>query len=176
MLLLAVLSTALAPSSGGAPAQRDPVVGGAVMSASRPLLENAAAAANLSTLTSTVKTAGLTDTLNGPGPFTVFEPTNEAFAKLPYGTLDRLEKDALARILTYHVVPGKLSSRDLVRMIRRTNGKAVLKTLQGEEITATMMGERVVLTDAKGGMALITTPDVYQSNGVAHIVDTVLLP
>lgn len=123
---------------------------------------------------------GLVDTLNSPGPFTVFAPTNDAFAKLPAGTIDTLvkpeNKENLDKILTYHVVPGKVSSKQLVAMIKEGGGKTELKTVQGETLTATLSGGNVVLTDAKGGMATVTTADVFQSNGVIHVIDNVLMP
>jgi uncharacterized surface protein with fasciclin (FAS1) repeats len=127
-----------------------------------------------------VKAAGLVDTLEGPGPFTVFAPTNEAFAKLPAGTVDTLlkpeNKDQLVKILTYHVVAGKVSSKELVKLIKSGGGKAMLKTVAGGTLTASLQGSKVVLTDEKGGTATVTIADVYQSNGIIHVVDAVLLP
>uniref|UniRef100_UPI0037BE55B7 fasciclin domain-containing protein n=1 Tax=Granulicella arctica TaxID=940613 RepID=UPI0037BE55B7 len=150
------------------------------MYSNKTVVENASTAPNLTTLVAAVKAAGLVETLSGPGPFTVFAPTNDAFAKLPAGTVDTLvkpeSKDTLTKILTYHVVAGKISSKQLMKMIKKGGGKATLKTVQGEDLTATMSGSSIMLTDAKGGMSTITTADVFQSNGVAHIIDTVLMP
>ena len=127
-----------------------------------------------------VKAAGLVETLKGAGPFTVFAPTNAAFDKLPKGTVETLlkpeNKGKLTKILTYHVVPGKLDAAELAKQIGAGNGKATLKTAQGETLTATMEGSTIVITDAKGGKARVTIGDVYQSNGVIHVIDTVLMP
>lgn len=161
-------------------AQKDPDVGGAAMYPARNIVENAVNSQDHTTLVAAVKAAGLVDTLEGPGPFTVFAPTNEAFAKLPAGTVDTLlkpeDKDQLARILTYHVVAGNVSSKELVRMIKKGGGKAELKTVSGGTLTASLDMGKVVLTDEKGGTATITIADVYQSNGVIHVIDSVLLP
>ncbi len=158
----------------------DPMVGGAAMYASKTIAVNASAAPNLTTLVAAVKAAGLVDTLNGAGPFTVFAPTNEAFAKLPAGTVDTLtqpdNKAQLTTILTYHVVAGTYDSKRLVREIKKNGGSLQLKTVQGEPLTLTLDGGMVKVTDAKGGSAIVTTPDVYQSNGVVHVVDAVLMP
>ncbi len=158
----------------------DPMVGGAAMYPNKTIVENASAAPNLSTLVAAVKAAGLVETLSGTGPFTVFAPTNDAFNKLPAGTVDTLVKpeshDTLVKILTYHVVPGKVSSKELVKMIKKGKGKATLTTVQGEPLTASLSGSSVILTDAKGGTSTVTTADVYQSNGVVHVIDTVLMP
>jgi uncharacterized surface protein with fasciclin (FAS1) repeats len=127
-----------------------------------------------------VKAAGLVDTLESPGPFTVFAPTNEAFAKLPAGTVDTLLKpenlDTLKKVLTYHVVSGRISTMDLKKMIHEGGGKATLTTVEGETLTVSMKGGKYMLTDEKGGMAEITIPNVYQSNGVIQVIDTVLMP
>jgi uncharacterized surface protein with fasciclin (FAS1) repeats len=127
-----------------------------------------------------VKAAGLVDTLNSAGPFTVFAPTDDAFAKLPAGTVDNLvkpeNKDTLTKILTYHVVSGRLSSKDLMKMIKAGNGKAELTTVEGEKLWVMMSGMNIVLTDQKGGTATVTTADVYQKNGVIHVIDAVLMP
>jgi uncharacterized surface protein with fasciclin (FAS1) repeats len=132
------------------------------------------------TLVAAVKAAGLVDTLSSPGPFTVFAPTNAAFAKLPAGTVDTLlkpeNKGTLTAVLTYHVVAGRVTSTDLVKKIKAGKGKAVLTTVQGEPLTASLMGRNVILTDAKGGKSKVTIADVMQSNGVIHVVDTVLMP
>lgn len=120
------------------------------------------------------------DTLKGPGPFTVFAPTNEAFAKLPAGAVENLlrpeNKDALTRVLTYHVVAGRLSASDLKKQIRAGNGQATLKTVSGGTLVAMMQGKSIVLKDEKGDVSTVTIPNVFQSNGVIHVVDTVVLP
>jgi uncharacterized surface protein with fasciclin (FAS1) repeats len=178
--LAALAIAALAIPSLTAHAQKDPMVGGAAMYPNKTIVENAINSPIHKTLVAAVKAAGLVDTLNGPGPFTVFAPTDEAFNKLPAGTVDTLvkpeNKDTLVKILTYHVVPGKVSSKDLMKMIKKGGGKATLKTVQGEDLTASMSGGNIMLTDAKGGMATVTTADVFQSNGVIHVIDTVLMP
>ena len=161
-------------------AQKDPNVGGAPMYATKNIVENAVNSQDHTTLVAAVKAAGLVDTLEGPGPFTVFAPTNEAFAKLPAGTVDTLlkpeNKDALVKVLTYHVVAGKITAKDLKKQIKAGGGKAVLKTVQGGSLTATLQGGKIVLTDEKGGTSTVTIADVFQSNGVIHVVDSVLLP
>jgi uncharacterized surface protein with fasciclin (FAS1) repeats len=179
--LLAALAVAtLAISSFTARAQQDPTVGGAEMYPTKTIVENAVNSPINKTLVAAVKAGGLVDTLNSPGPFTVFAPTDDAFAKLPAGTVDTLvmpeNKQTLDKILTYHVVAGKISSKQLAAMIKKGGGKAMFKTVQGEDLTVTMSGGKIMLTDAKGGMATITTADVFQSNGVIHIIDTVLMP
>ena len=149
------------------------MVGGAAMFPSKNIIENAVNSKDHTTLVAAVKAAGLVDTLEGKGPFTVFAPTNEAFKKLPAGTVDNLlkpdQKPTLTKILTYHVVPGKLEAADL------TDGKK-LKTVEGEELTVKASGGKVMLVDAKGGTSTVTIPNVNQSNGVIHVVDTVLMP
>ena len=124
--------------------------------------------------------ADLVDTRSGPGPLTVCAPTNDAFSKLPAGTVDTLtqpdNKAKLQDILKYHVVAGKIDSKQLVKEIKHGHGTAKLKTVQGEDLTFTLVGSNVQITDAKGGTAMVTTADVYQSNGVAHVIDTVLMP
>jgi uncharacterized surface protein with fasciclin (FAS1) repeats len=179
-LLAALAVAALAITSLSAHAQKDPDVGGAAMYANKTIVENAVNSPIHKTLVAAVKAAGLVDTLNSPGPFTVFAPTDDAFAKLPAGTVETLvkpeNKDTLVKILTYHVVPGRITSKELMRMIRKGGGKATLKTVQGEDLTATTSGGKVMLTDAKGGTATVTTADVFQSNGVIHVIDTVLMP
>ena len=161
-------------------AQKDPDVGGAPMYATKNIVENAVNSQDHTTLVAAVKAAGLVDTLEGPGPFTVFAPTNEAFAKLPAGTVDTLlkpeNKYALVKVLTYHVVAGKITAKDLKKQIKAGGGKAVLKTVQGGSLTATLQGGKIVLTDEKGGTSTVTIADVFQSNGVIHVVDSVLLP
>lgn len=171
---------ALAITSLSAHAQKDPDVGGATMYPTKTIVENAANSPIHKTLVAAVKAAGLVDTLNSPGPFTVFAPTDDAFSKLPPGTVETLikpeNKDTLVKILTYHVVAGKVSAKELEKMIKKGGGKATLKTVQGEDLIATTSGGKIMLTDAKGGMATVTTADVFQSNGVIHVIDTVLMP
>jgi len=156
------------------------MVGGAAMLPTRNVIENAVNSKDHTTLVAAVKAAGLVETLSGAGPFTVFAPTNAAFAKLPAGTVDTLvkpeNKGTLTTILTYHVVAGKMSAKEVVAAIKAGGGKAELTTVQGGKLTASMMGKRVTLTDAKGGMSHVTIADVNQSNGVIHVVDTVLMP
>jgi uncharacterized surface protein with fasciclin (FAS1) repeats len=179
-LLTTLAGATLAIASLTASAQKNPDVGGAAMYASKTIVENAVNSPIHTTLVAAVKAGGLVDTLNSPGPFTVFAPTNDAFAKLPAGTVDTLvkpeNKDTLDKVLTYHVVAGKISSKQLAGMIRKGSGKAELKTVQGETLAASMSGKNIVLTDAKGGMSTITTADVFQSNGVIHVIDAVLMP
>lgn len=149
------------------------MVGGAAMFPSRNIIQNAVNSKDHTTLVAAVKAAGLVSTLEGKGPFTVFAPTNSAFGKLPAGTVDNLvkpeNKPALTRILTYHVVPGRLEASSL------SDGKK-LKTVEGEELTVKRSGDKVMIIDAKGDFAAITIPNVNQSNGVIHVVDTVLMP
>lgn len=160
--------------------QHDPMVGGAPMFPNKNIVENAVNSSDHTTLVAAVKAAGLVDTLESAGPFTVFAPTNEAFAKLPAGTVDTLlkpeNKDMLTKVLTYHVVLGRLSAADIQKMIKAGNGKAELKTVSGGTLWAMSDGGRIMLKDEKGGTAAITIPNVYQSNGVIQVVDSVLLP
>ena len=155
-------------------------VGGAQMYPSKTIVQNAMNSKDHTTLVAAVKAAGQVDTLQGPGPFTVFAPTNMAFDALPAGTVPTLlkpeNKATLAKVLTYHVVPGRLDASALASRIRAGGGKAMLRTVEGEPLVASMQGSDIVVTDAKGGAARVTTSDVYQSNGVIHVVDRVLLP
>ena len=155
-------------------------VGGAAMYPTKTIVENAMQSPIHTTLVAAVKAAGLVDTLSGSGPFTVFAPTDAAFAKLPAGTVDTLvmpqNKAQLTSILTYHVVPGRVTAADLMGMIQAGGGRATITTVQGGTLTATMMGDQVMLTDAKGNTSHVTQADVMQSNGVIHVVDTVLMP
>ena len=157
-----------------------PMVGGAPMDPAKTIVENASAASNLTTLVAAVKAAGLVETLSGEGPFTVFAPTNEAFEKLPAGTVETLlkpeNKDQLVKILTYHVVPAKATSEAAMQMIKDDGGKHDAKTVEGENITLAMDGDKLTVTDAKGGVATVTQADVLQSNGVVHVIDTILMP
>jgi uncharacterized surface protein with fasciclin (FAS1) repeats len=177
--LIAILALSLTGASFAA-AQQDPMVGGAAMYASKNIIDNAVNSADHTTLVAAVKAAGLLDTLKGPGPFTVFAPTNEAFAKLPEGTVDMLlkpeNKEMLTKVLTYHVVSGRLNTADIEKQIKDGGGKAELKTVGGGMLTAMKHGGKIVLRDEKGGMSTITIPNVYQSNGVIQVVDTVLMP
>jgi uncharacterized surface protein with fasciclin (FAS1) repeats len=161
-------------------AEQDPMVGGAAMYPTKNIVENALNSADHTTLVAAVKAAGLVDTLEGPGPFTVFAPTNEAFAKLPAGTVDTLlkpeNKEMLTKVLTYHVVAGRVSAEDLKQMIKAGHGKAELKTVSGGTLWAMEHGGKITLQDEKGGTSAVTIADVYQSNGVIHVVDSVLLP
>jgi uncharacterized surface protein with fasciclin (FAS1) repeats len=166
--------------SSGMDAGRTVMVGGAPMYPSKDIVDNAVNSKDHTTLVAAVKAAGLVDTLKGPGPFTVFAPTNAAFDALPPGTVDSLlqpaAKPMLTKVLTYHVVPGRVDAAALGRQIMAGNGRATLSTVGGGTLVATMRGPDIVLTDAKGGMARVTIADVYQSNGVIHVVDKVLLP
>ncbi|HUZ58322.1 MAG TPA: fasciclin domain-containing protein [Hanamia sp.] len=156
------------------------MVGGAAMYPTKNIVENAVNSKDHTTLVAAVKAAGLVPTLESPGPFTVFSPTNEAFDALPAGTVSNLlkpeNKEKLISILTYHVVPGKLSSMDLMRMVKANHGKATLKTVEGEDLYITMKGHHLMVTDEKGHTAKITIADVNQSNGVIHVINKVLLP
>jgi len=156
----------------------NPMVGGAAMSSQKTIVANAANSKDHTTLVSLVKKADLVATLSGPGPFTVFAPTNEAFAKIPQATLTAVgdDKAMLTKVLTYHVVAGMLDSAAIAAKIKDGGGKAMLTTVQGESLTAMMNGNKLVLTDAHGGQSTVTIADVYQSNGVIHVVDTVLMP
>jgi uncharacterized surface protein with fasciclin (FAS1) repeats len=179
-LRVLTLSAALAAGAASVAYAADPMVGGAPMSPSKTVVENASTAPNLTTLVAAVKAAGLVETLSGPGPFTVFAPTNAAFAKLPAGTVDKLVqpdmKPTLTKILTYHVVAGKLDSAAIAKAIKDGGGMARLKTVEGGMLMAKMDGDKLVVVDEKGGQAIVETADVYQSNGVAHVIDTVLMP
>ena len=174
--LMAAAFAALTPAM----ALANPMVGGAAMYPTKNIVENAVNSKDHTTLVAAVKAAGLVDTLSGPGPFTVFAPTDEAFAKLPAGTVETLvkpeNKDTLTKILTYHVVSGTMTSKDVAKAIKAGKGSATLTTVQGEPLTATMKMGKLVLTDAKGGTSTVTIKDVMQSNGVIHVVDTVLMP
>jgi uncharacterized surface protein with fasciclin (FAS1) repeats len=173
----AVLSAAMAPIAF---AETTVEVGGAPMYPSKNIVENAVNSKDHTTLVAAVKAAGLVDTLVSPGPFTVFAPVNNAFGKLPAGTVEALlkpeAKDKLVAVLTYHVVPGRYSAEDLMSEVKKGNGKASLKTAQGETLTITQEGRKLEAIDSKGNKSVITIADVFQKNGVIHVVDTVLLP
>lgn len=156
------------------------MVGGAPMYPNKTIVENASTAKDLTTLVAAVKAAGLVETLSGPGPFTVFAPTNAAFAKLPKGTVETLvkpeNKKTLTAILTYHVLPGHVSAADIVAAVKKGGGKAEFKTVNGESLTFMVKGKNVWIMDAKGGKSKVTIPNVEQSNGVVHVINSVLLP
>lgn len=174
VLMLLITGAAFAQS------EKTTMVGGAAMYPSKNIVENAVNSKDHTTLVAAVKAAGLVETLQSAGPFTVFAPTNQAFNKLPAGTVETLlkpeNKDKLATVLAYHVVPGKISSADLMGMIKNNGGTFKAKTVQGGELTFMMKGSNIIITDEKGGMSKVTIKDVNQSNGVIHVVDTVLLP
>ena len=155
-------------------------VGGAPMFPSKNIVENAVNSKDHTTLVAAVKAAGLVDTLMTPGPFTVFAPVNKAFEKLPAGTVETLlkpeNKATLTAVLTYHVVPGRISAEDLKAMVKAGGGKATLTTVQGGTLTVMEAGRKIEIIDSKGDKSIVTTPNVFQSNGVIHVVDTVLLP
>ncbi|RCW70213.1 fasciclin domain-containing protein [Pseudorhodoferax soli] len=177
---LASIALATVLSVGAVNAFAQVTVGGAPMLPTKDIIDNAVNSKDHTTLVAAVKAAGLVDTLKGPGPFTVFAPTNAAFAALPAGTVDTLlkpeNKGMLTGILTYHVVPGKVDAKSLVKMIEDGKGSASLKTVAGGTLTAKASGGKVMVTDEKGGTATVTIADVMQSNGVIHVVDKVLLP
>jgi len=179
LMLLIVVASLTATGSAFAQNQ-NPMVGGAAMFRTKDIVDNAVNSADHTTLVAAVKAAGLVDTLKGAGPFTVFAPTNAAFEKLPSGTVDMLIKPenqtTLTRILTYHVVTGQMDSNTIMNAIRKGKGKARLKTVSGGTLTVWMSGNHLVLQDEKGGKSMVTIADVRQSNGVIHVVDTVLMP
>jgi len=177
-VLMGVIAIAVTSAVAG---MKNPVVGGQEMYPTKNIVENAVNSADHTTLVAAVKAAGLVETLEGPGPFTVFAPTNEAFAKLPAGTVDTLlkpeNKATLTKVLTYHVVSGRLSASDLKKQIKAGNGKAELTTVEGGKLWASVQdGNHIVLKDEKGGTALVTIPNVFQSNGVIHVIDSVVMP
>ncbi|UFH34767.1 fasciclin domain-containing protein [Flavobacterium acetivorans] len=177
-----VLSVALFALVFGATsfAQKTVMVGGAAMYPSKNIIENAVNSKDHTTLVAAVQAAGLVETLQGKGPFTVFAPTNAAFEKLPMGTVETLLKPenlkTLQNILTYHVVAGKMNAGDVAKAIKAGNGKAMLTTVSGGTLTAWMKGKTLYITDENGSMAAVAIADVNQSNGVIHVIDTVLLP
>nr|WP_314836199.1 fasciclin domain-containing protein [uncultured Flavobacterium sp.] len=176
-LSIALFTVALGTTSF---AQKTVMVGGAAMYPTKNIVENAVNSKDHTTLVAAVKAAGLVETLQSAGPFTVFAPTNAAFDKLPMGTIETLLKPknlkALQTILTYHVVAGKMNGMDVAKAIKAGNGKAMLKTVSGETLTAWMQGKDLYITDESGNKAKVTIADVNQSNGVIHVIDTVLLP
>ena len=174
-LMAAALAIAAVPASA-----KNPMVGGAAMYPTKNIVANAVNSKDHTTLVAAVKAAGLVDTLSGKGPFTVFAPTNAAFARLPAGTVETLvkpeNKGTLTNILTYHVVPGRITASQIASMAARNKGVARLKTVQGETLSFSKSGSGWKVTDAKGGSARITIANVMQSNGVIHVVDRVLMP
>ena len=182
-ILLSLCATAVLSACGGMATMSDSktvMVGGAAMFPSKDIIDNAVNSKDHTTLVAAVKAAGLVDTLKSPGPFTVFAPVNAAFDALPAGTVATLlkpeNKAMLTKVLTYHVVPGRLSAADLSRQISSGNGRAILKTASGGTLVASMSGSNVIITDDGGGAATVTIADVFQSNGVIHVVNKVLLP
>jgi uncharacterized surface protein with fasciclin (FAS1) repeats len=176
-------AAALAPAAPAVAQMNDKTVtvGGAPMYPSKNIIQNAVNSKDHTTLVAAVKAAGLVDTLSGPGPFTVFAPTNAAFAKLPAGTVDTLlkpeNKATLIKVLTYHVVPGRMTAVGLMKAVKDGEGEAHLKTVAGEDLVVKQAGPgKLTITDVKGDVAMVTIPDVLQSNGVIHVIDTVLLP
>jgi uncharacterized surface protein with fasciclin (FAS1) repeats len=177
---MVVAAVAFATAVGAVVAQEKTVmVGGASMFPSKDIVTNAMNSKDHTTLVAAVKAADLVATLQGPGPFTVFAPTNEAFAKLPKGTVDSLlkpeNKGTLSSVLTYHVVPGRLDWAVLMEQAKKNNGTAMLKTVQGGQLWVMVNGKNVTVKDEKGMTAKVTIPDVFQSNGVIHVIDTVLM-
>jgi uncharacterized surface protein with fasciclin (FAS1) repeats len=158
----------------------NPMVGGAAMYKNKDIVDNAVNSADHTTLVAAVKAAGLVDTLKGKGPFTVFAPINSAFAALPAGTVETLlkpeNKATLVKILTYHVVPGNLDSKAIAKAIKNGGGSATVTTVSGGKLTASMNGSDLILTDEKGGTSKVTIADVRQSNGVIHVIDTIVMP
>lgn len=178
--IMLVALTVLFATSSFAQKDNTVMVGGALMYPSKNIVENAMNSKDHTTLVAAVKAAGLVSTLQGEGPFTVFAPTNSAFNMLPTGTVDNLlmekNKPTLTTVLTYHVVPGKINSWDIAKMIKAGGGKAQLKTVAGNNIWLMMQGKKLVIKDEMGGMAYVTIKDVNQSNGVIHVIDHVLMP
>ena len=180
LAIAALLGTATIQSASAQKA-KTVMVGGAAMYPTKNIIENAVNSKDHTTLVAAVKAAGLVETLSGPGPFTVFAPTNEAFNALPAGTVETLvkpeNKATLTKILTYHVVAGKMTAADLMKAIKAGGGKATLTTVSGGTLTAMMKGAKTIeLKDEKGGIATVTIADVMQSNGVIHVVNKVLMP
>jgi uncharacterized surface protein with fasciclin (FAS1) repeats len=179
--VLAFAAVAPAPLFADPMKEKTVNVGGAPMYPSKNIVQNAVNSKDHTTLVAAVKAAGLVDTLQGPGPFTVFAPTNTAFEKLPAGTVDTLlkpeNKGTLTKVLTYHVVPGRMSAASLMKAVKEGEGEAKLKTVSGDWLVAKQAGPgKLTITDAKGDVAMVTIADVMQSNGVIHVIDTVLLP
>lgn len=178
--LLPLFAVVAIACSTSAYAQKNPMVGGAAMYANKDIVDNAVNSKDHTTLVAAVKAAGLVETLKSAGPFTVFAPTNEAFDKLPAGTVETLvkpeNKATLTKILTYHVIAGKMDAKTIAKAIKAGNGKAELTTVSGGKLWASMDGDKLILTDEKGGIATVTIANVMQKNGVIHVIDTVLMP
>lgn len=178
--ILAALLLSFGFSNAQMKSEKTKMVGGAEMYPSKNIIQNAMNSKEHTTLVAAVKAAGLVKTLEGAGPFTVFAPTNEAFDQLPSGTVNNLlkpeNKGKLTAILTYHVVAGKLDSKTLMKMIKKGHGKASLKTVNGKMLSVMMNDGHLWLIDSNGDKAMLTIPDVYQSNGVIHVINKVLLP
>jgi uncharacterized surface protein with fasciclin (FAS1) repeats len=179
-IVFAAAFISVAGLSGTAFAEMTKMVGGAAMYPSKNIIQNAVNSKDNTTLVAAVKAAGLVDTLQGAGPFTVFAPTNAAFNQLPAGTVEGLlkpeNKDQLSAVLTYHVLPGRLTTADLADAVKQGGGQAMLKSVQGEPLTITERGKAFDITDSKGRTARITIADVLQSNGVIHVINKVLMP
>ncbi len=175
-----VIALSFVLTAAGAAQAKNPMVGGAPMYASKTIVENAVNSKDHTTLVAAVKAAGLVDTLSGPGPFTVFAPTNAAFAKLPPGTVENLvqpqNKATLTKILTYHVVPGVYTAKELMALAKKGSGQNQLTTVEGEPLGVSAQGKKVYITDVKGDTVAVTIPNVMQSNGVIHVVNGVLMP
>jgi uncharacterized surface protein with fasciclin (FAS1) repeats len=180
IVAIATLGAGMTFTAQAAPRMHTVMVGGAAMYPNRNIVQNAVNSRDHTTLVAAVQAAGLVDTLSGPGPFTVFAPTNAAFSALPAGTVENLlrpeNRAMLTAVLTYHVVAGRMTAADLMRAIRAGHGTARLTTVQGGVLTARMHGRSIVLTDARGGMATVSQADVMQSNGVIHVTNAVSLP
>lgn len=178
--IFGILAISIALAMGVSAQDSNPMVGGAAMFKTKNIVENAVNSKDHTTLVAAVKAAGLVDTLMGAGPFTVFAPTNAAFDMLPAGTVDTLlkreNKAMLTKVLTYHVVAGNWDSKAIAKMIKKGGGKAELTTVAGGKLWASMDGDSLVLTDEKGGCATVTIANVRQSNGIIHVIDSVLLP
>jgi len=179
-MMLGVLAGGASAQDGMGMKSDNPMVGGAPMFKTKNIIENAVNSKDHTTLVAAVQAAGLVDTLKSKGPFTVFAPTNAAFDKLPAGTVDTLlkpeNKATLTKVLTYHVVAGNMDSKSIAKAIKKGNGKAEFTTVAGGKLWAAMEGDTLVLTDEKGGKSMVTIADVRQSNGVIHVIDTVVMP
>lgn len=180
LLVAALAATLVVGIANAGTMSKNPMVGGAAMLPTKDIVDNAVNSKDHTTLVAAVKAAGLVDTLKGPGPFTVFAPTNAAFGALPAGTVDTLlkpeNKGTLTTVLTYHVVPGRLDGKALLAQIDAGKGKAQLTTVQGATLTAKRKGDAIMVTDAKGNTANVSIANVYQKNGVIHVIDKVLMP
>ncbi len=179
-LLIMAIAVAASAMSTQTFAQKTKMVGGAEMYPTKDIVDNAVNSKDHTTLVAAVKAAGLVVTLKSEGPFSVFAPTNAAFDKLPEGTVGELvkpeNKETLTKILTYHVVAGRMGSAEIAKAIKAGNGKAEFNTVSGGKLTASMKGKNLIITDEKGGTAMVTIADVFQKNGVIHVIDTVVLP